>query len=118
MKDKSYSGAKGCQVTVDNKLIFTTNQVWLEEGNTTAFVAARQSLDRPDHSAESGRFRHSEYEAFGKTRGCVDIKHKQELYTIVQASGSKNRDAEAMKRLLKQERYAPLWVPRPAWSTL
>ncbi|MGA5205770.1 hypothetical protein [Streptomyces variegatus] len=100
VKDKSYSGAKGCQVIVDSKLIFTTNQVWLDEGNTTAFVAARQSLDRPRHSADSGRFRYSEYEAFGKTRGCVDTKYKQELYTIMQASGSKNRDAEAMKRLI------------------
>ncbi|MFF5966417.1 hypothetical protein ACFY64_22305 [Streptomyces collinus] len=100
VKDKSYSGAKGCQVTVDNKLIFTANQLWLEEGSTTAFVAARQSLDTPRHSAESGRFRYSEYEAFGKTRGCVDTKYKQELYTIMQASGSKHRDAEAMKRLI------------------
>lgn len=100
VKDASYSGAKGCQVTVDNKLIFTTTQVWLEEGGTTAFVAARQSLDTPGHSAESGRFRYSEYEAFGKTRDCVDTKHKQELYTIMQASGSKHRDAEAMKRLI------------------
>ncbi|MFD5838348.1 hypothetical protein ACFWHV_33070 [Streptomyces collinus] len=100
VKDKSYSGAKGCQVTVDNKLIFTTNQLWLEEGNTTAFVAARQSLDIPGHSAESGRFRYSGYEAFGKTRGCVDTKYKQELYATMQASGSKHRDAEAMKRLI------------------
>jgi hypothetical protein len=100
VKDKSYSGAKGCQVAVDSKLIFTTSQVWLEEGNTTAFVAARQSLDKPSHSADSGRFRYSEYEAFGKTRGCVDTKYKQELYTIMQASGSKHRDAEAMKRLI------------------
>ncbi|MEW2809805.1 hypothetical protein AB0929_22270 [Streptomyces massasporeus] len=100
VQDKSYSGAKGCQVTVDNKLIFITNQVWLEEGRTTAFVAARQSLDRTSHSAESGRFRYSEYEAFGKTRACIDTKYKQELYTIMQASGSKHRDAEAMKRLI------------------
>jgi hypothetical protein len=100
VRNKSYSGAKGCQVTVDNKFIFTTTQVWLEEGNTTAFVAARQSLDTPGHSAEAGRFRYSGYEAFGKTRGCVDAKYKQELYTIMQASGSKHRDAEAMKRLI------------------
>jgi hypothetical protein len=100
VKEKSYSGAKGCQITVDNKLIFTTSQVWLEEGNRTAFVAARQSLNRASHSAESGRFRYSEYEAFGKTRGCVDTKYKQELYTIMQASGSEPRDAEAMKRLI------------------
>ncbi|MFF8230765.1 hypothetical protein [Streptomyces caelestis] len=100
VRNKSYSGTKGCQVIVDNKLIFTTTQVWLEEGSTTAFVAARQSLDMPSHSAEAGRFRYSGYEAFGKTRGCVDAKYKQELYTIMQASGSKHRDTEAMKRLI------------------
>ncbi|MFJ4820598.1 hypothetical protein [Streptomyces sp. NPDC088801] len=100
VKDKSYSGARVCQVTVDNKLIFTANQIWLKEGGATAFVAARQSLDTPGRSAESGRFRYSEYEAFGKTRGCVDNEYKQELYTIMQASGSKHRDAESMKRLI------------------
>ncbi|AXE89048.1 hypothetical protein C1703_28940 [Streptomyces sp. Go-475] len=100
VRDKSYSGVKGCQVIVDNQLIFTATQIWLEEGNTTAFVAARQSLDTPDHSAEAGRFRYSGYEAFGKTRGCIDAKYKQELYTIMQASGSKHRDAEAVKRLI------------------
>jgi hypothetical protein len=100
VRDKSYPGAKGCQVIVDNKLIFTTNQQWLEEGATTAFIAARQSLETLNHSAHSGRFRYSGYEAFGKTRGCIDVKHKQELYTIMQASGSIHRDAEAMKRLI------------------
>ncbi|WP_146046259.1 hypothetical protein [Streptomyces cahuitamycinicus] len=100
VKDNSYSGAKGCEVIVDRKLIFTTSQVWLDEGNTTAFVAARQALDMTRHSADSGRFQYSEYEALGKTRGCVDTKYKQELYTIMQASGSKHRDAESMKRLI------------------
>ncbi|NEE17519.1 hypothetical protein G3M58_65035 [Streptomyces sp. SID7499] len=100
VKDKSYPGAKGCQVIVDNKLIFTTNQMWLKEGSTTAFVAARQSLDATDHSADSGRFRYSEDEAYGKTRDCVDTKYKQELFTIMQASGSTHGDAEAMKRLI------------------
>jgi hypothetical protein len=100
VRDNSYSGAKGCQVIVDKKLIVTTTQMWLEEGKTTAYFAARQSFDSLDHSAEGGRFRYSSYEAFGKTRNCVDTKYKQELYTMMQAEGSKHRDAEAMKRLI------------------
>lgn len=100
VRDKSSPGSKVCQVIVDNKLIVTTSQMWLEEGRTTAYVAARQSFDTPDHSAEAGRFRYSGYEAFGKTRGCVDTKYKQELYTIMRAEGSKHRDADAMKRLI------------------
>lgn len=43
---------------------------------------------------------YSGFEAFGKTRGCVDTRYKQELYTVVQAEGSKHRDAEAMKHLI------------------
>ncbi|QJT04512.1 hypothetical protein G9272_32930 [Streptomyces asoensis] len=100
VKDRSYSGSKGCEVIVDNKLIVTTTQIWMQEGTTTAFVAARQSLDDPDHTAENGRFVYSSYEAFGKTRTCVDTKYKQELFTVIRAEGSKHGDAEAMKRLI------------------
>ncbi|MFF8973208.1 hypothetical protein [Streptomyces sp. NPDC014995] len=100
VKGKAYSGAEGCQVVVDDKLIVTAARMWLEEGRTTAYVAARQSFDTPDQSAEDGRFRYSGHEAFGKTRGCVDMKYKQELYTVIQAEGSEHRDAAAMKRLI------------------
>ncbi|WP_051858481.1 hypothetical protein [Streptomyces cellulosae] len=100
VKDNSYSGTKGCQVIVDNKLILTTSQMWRAEGKTTAYTAARESLEALDHSADGGRFRYSDYEAFGKTRNCVDTKYKQELYTTIQAEGSKYRDTEAMKRLI------------------
>ncbi|GAB7104860.1 hypothetical protein JCM4814A_31740 [Streptomyces phaeofaciens JCM 4814] len=100
VKDKSYSGSKGCQVVVDKKLIVTSAQMWMEEGRTTAFVAARQSLSTLDETAEDGRFVYSGNEAFGKTRGCVDTKYKQELYTVIQAEGSEYKDAKAMKRLI------------------
>ncbi|MFJ9716345.1 hypothetical protein ACIRPQ_10450 [Streptomyces sp. NPDC101213] len=100
VKDRSYPGSKGCQVIVDGVLIVTTVQMWIEEGKTTAFVAARQSFDTPDRSADSGRFRYSGHEAFGKTRDCLDTKYRQELYAVIQASGSKYRDPEAMKRLI------------------
>ncbi|MFC4507941.1 MULTISPECIES: hypothetical protein [Streptomyces] len=100
VRDRSYSGSRGCEVIVDDKLIVTTSQMWMEENRTTSFVAARQSLDTLDKSAEDGRFVYSGNEAFGKTLDCVDTKYKQELYTVIQADGTKNRDAEAMKRLI------------------
>ncbi|MFF4660202.1 hypothetical protein [Streptomyces sp. NPDC001381] len=100
VRDKSYAGAKGCQVAVDKKLILTTAQTWLEEGRTTAYFAARQSFDTPEQSADEGRFRYSGNQAFGKTQKCVDAKYKQELYTAIQAEGSEHKDAQAMKRLI------------------
>lgn len=100
VRDRSYSGSNGCEVIVDNKLIVTATQTWMEEGRTTAFIAARQSLDTLDKTAENGRFVYSGNEAFGKTRDCVDTEYKQELYTVIQADGAEHRDAEAMKRLI------------------
>ncbi|MGW6927182.1 hypothetical protein ACWGA9_38965 [Streptomyces sp. NPDC054950] len=100
VKETSYSGSNGCQVIVDDKLIMTTTQMWMEEGTTTALFAARQSLDTPDKSTENGRFVYSGFEAFGKTRDCVDTKYQQALYTVIQAEGSKHRDPEAMKHLI------------------
>lgn len=100
VRDRSYSGSKGCEVVVDDKLVMTTTQLWMQEGTTTSLVAARQSLDDPDRSAGNGRFVYSGYEAFGKTRTCVDTEYKQELYTVIQAEGSERRDSEGMKRLI------------------
>jgi Arc/MetJ family transcription regulator len=99
-REKSQSGVKRCEVVIDDKLIVTTTQAWLEEGRTTAYFASGQSLHSPEKSADGGRFRYSGNEAFGKTRGCVDSQHKQELYTAVQAQGSKHEDVDAMKRLI------------------
>ncbi len=100
VKEKSSSGHERCQVIVDGKLIVTTAQMWAEADRTTAFTAARQSIGALDETAEGGRFVYSGNEAFGKTRGCVDAKYQQELYTVIQADGSKRRDADAMKRLI------------------
>lgn len=100
VRKKPYSGVKNCEVVVDDKLIVTTTLAWLEEGKTTAYFSAGQSLEAPEHSADAGRFRFSDSEAFGKTQDCVDRRHKQELYTAVQAQGSEHRDADAMKRLI------------------
>ncbi|MDX3570688.1 hypothetical protein [Streptomyces sp. ID05-47C] len=100
VKDRSYPGTKGCQVIVDGTLIVTTVQMWVEAGRTAAFVAASQSIDKVDRSAEEGRYQYSAHEAYGKTQGCVDTKHEQELYAVIQAPSSKHRDPDAMKRLI------------------
>ncbi|CAL9293750.1 hypothetical protein ABZ568_32365 [Streptomyces olindensis] len=100
VRDKSGGGTKVCEVVVDNKLALRATQAWVEEGKTTAYFASSQSLKAPEHSAEEERFRYSGNEAFGKTDGCVDERHGQELYTAVQAQGSDHSDAEAMKRLI------------------
>ncbi|WP_157877976.1 hypothetical protein [Streptomyces torulosus] len=89
-----------CNVVVDNTSVVNVTQFWLEKGRTTAYFARGQTLDDPKESMEGGRFLYSGYEAFGKTKSCVDKKYGQELYTAVQAQGSKHRDADAMKRLI------------------
>ncbi|MFD5266090.1 hypothetical protein [Streptomyces sp. NPDC058335] len=100
VKDRSYPGTQGCQVIVDGVLIVTAVQMWVDEGQTAAFVAATHSIDTVDRSAEKGRYQYSGYEAYGKTHGCVDTKYKQELYAVIQAPSSKKPDPEAMKRLI------------------
>ncbi|MGW0578414.1 hypothetical protein ACWD25_21150 [Streptomyces sp. NPDC002920] len=100
VREKPYSGSKRCEVVVDNTLIVTTSQTWLKEGTTTANFAYGQTTSTPKSSAEGGRFKYSGNEAFGKTQDCVDTQSKHELYTAIQADGSKHRDAEAMKRLV------------------
>lgn len=91
---------KRCNVVVDKTSVVNVTQSWLEKGRTTAYYARGQTLDDPKESTQGGRFLYSGYEAFGKTKTCVDKKYGQELYTSVQAQGSKHRDADAMKRLI------------------
>ncbi|MET8248768.1 hypothetical protein ABZV31_32925 [Streptomyces sp. NPDC005202] len=100
VRDNSHTAIKGCELLVDGKLIVSTTQAWLERGRTTAYFASAQTLEVPDRAADEGRFRYSGNQAFGKTQGCVDTRHDEELYTAVQADGSKHKDADAMKRLI------------------
>ncbi|MEU0678182.1 hypothetical protein ABZ330_36065 [Streptomyces sp. NPDC006172] len=100
VREKEYSGSKICEVVVDDTLIATASRIWLKEGTTTMNFAYGQTTHTPESSAEEGRFRYSENEAFGRTRNCLDPRGKQVLYTAIQAQGSKHRDAEAMKRLI------------------
>jgi hypothetical protein len=100
VRDESGGGTTVCEVVVDDKLALRATQAWVEEGKTTAYFASGQTLKAPQESAEGDRFRYSGNEAFGKTKGCVDEQHGQELYTAVQAQGSDHEDADAMKRLI------------------
>ncbi|MFH8934696.1 hypothetical protein [Streptomyces griseosporeus] len=96
----SRSATDDCRVIVDDKVIMTATQVWVEEGETTASLAFSLALHAPKNSADDGRYWYSGNEAFGKTRGCIDKKYGHELYTALQAQGSEHRDADAMKRLI------------------
>ncbi|MEV6963075.1 hypothetical protein AB0M97_28720 [Streptomyces sp. NPDC051207] len=88
-----------CEVVIDRKLILTTTTTWRGADDSTESFA-RRALKVPKHSADGGRFRYSDFEAFGKTRKCVAPEGGRVLYTAVQAVGSKQRDADAMKRLI------------------
>ncbi|MEU1316565.1 hypothetical protein [Streptomyces tibetensis] len=100
VRDKSGGGTTVCEVVVGDELALRATQAWVKEGKTTAYFASSQTLTTPEESAEGHRFRYSGNEAFGKTKGCVDEQHGQELYTAVQAQGSDHKDADAMKRLI------------------
>ncbi|MFF9493798.1 hypothetical protein [Streptomyces flaveolus] len=100
VSEEDYSGTRMCMVTVDRTLVLTTTQAWIEQGRTTAYFIAGQTLKKIDHSIQAGRFWFSGNEGFGKTRDCVDRRYKQELYVAIQAQGSKHSDPDAMKRLI------------------
>jgi hypothetical protein len=100
VSEEDYSGTKMCKVTVDRTLVLTTTQAWIDQGKTTAYFIAGQTLKKIDHSIQSGRFWFSGNQGFGKTRNCVDRRYKQELYVAIQAQGSEHSDPDAMKRLI------------------
>ncbi|WP_158786534.1 hypothetical protein [Streptomyces sp. NRRL F-5065] len=89
-----------CDVSVDGKLAVRTVQNWWQGGHDTAHFLRGQTLERVEQSADGGRYVYSGWQAFGKTKDCVDKNYGQELYTGVQAYGSDHRDADAMKRLI------------------
>lgn len=90
--------ATRCAVSVDGKRIVYTAREWWNDMSVLEF-AKGLSLDKPGHRTDDGRFAYSEDQAFGKTRNCRD-DHGQVLYTAVLATGSKHRDAAAMKTLI------------------
>ncbi|MEV5551765.1 hypothetical protein AB0L35_37510 [Streptomyces sp. NPDC052309] len=100
VSEEDHAGTKICNVVVDGTLVLTATQAWVAQGKTTAYFLAGQTLEEIKHSADSGRFRFSGNESFGKTRNCTDRRYKQELYVALQAQGSEHSDADAMKRLI------------------
>ncbi|MER5937663.1 hypothetical protein ABT121_10130 [Streptomyces sp. NPDC001928] len=85
---------------MDGNVIATTSREWVGAGRTAWYFAALQTLDPLQGSAEGGRYRYSGNEAFGKTGTCIDTRHKRELYTAIQARGSKHEDVDVMKCLI------------------
>jgi hypothetical protein len=93
-------GAIKCRVSVDGKAIVHTSQEWWDEMSIMQF-ARGLTLDDPDRQTDDGRFAYSGYQAFGRADGCHNAQHRnQVLYTAIQATGSKHRDAIAMKELI------------------
>jgi hypothetical protein len=89
-----------CAISVDGKLIVQTSQEWWNDMSVLEF-ARGMTLDDPDQRTNDGTFAYSGYQAFGKAADCRSDEHEEQvLYTAVQASGSKHRDADAMKRLI------------------
>jgi hypothetical protein len=90
--------ATRCAVSVDGKRVVYTAQEWWNDMSVREF-AKGVTLDKVGGQTEDGRFAYSGNQAFGKTNGCRNDRG-QVLYTAVLASGSKHRDAAAMKRLI------------------
>ncbi|MEV7287418.1 hypothetical protein AB0O01_23075 [Streptomyces sp. NPDC093252] len=98
--EKDGSSIKSCSVTVDNKVIITTTQEWVEGEKSTAYFAAALTLEDLDHSHDNGRFLYTATEAFGKTRNCVDERYERELYVGIQVWDPEHKDAEGMKQAI------------------
>lgn len=93
-------GTAWCDVSVDGKLAVRTLRTWWQEGRDTAYFLRSQTFKEMEESADGGRFVYSGTQSFGKTKGCVDEKYGQELYTGVQVFDTEHEDADAMKRLI------------------
>lgn len=66
----------------------------------SAYFASGQTLEKITLSSDSGKFRFSENEGFGKVEGCVNSKRGQELYMALQFQGSKHNDSDVMRHLI------------------
>ncbi|MFI9252851.1 hypothetical protein [Streptomyces sp. NPDC053069] len=96
----SSSTATRCSVSVDGKRIVYAAQEWWNDMSVLQF-ARGLTLEKVDHQTDDGHFVYSGNQAFGKTEGCHNSQHDDlVLYTALQATGSKHKDAEAMKRLI------------------
>ncbi len=69
--------------------------------------AKGMTLENSSQQTDDGRFAYSGHQAFGKADNCNSSKHEnQTLFTAIQATGSKHRDANAMKRLIMEYTHA------------
>lgn len=100
VREEKSSTRKSCKVIVDNKVVATVVQEWLESGQVTSDFVTLQTLETVDKSADGGRYIYSGDQAFGKTRTCKDDRHDQELYVSIQFWDAKHKDADSMKRLI------------------
>jgi hypothetical protein len=92
--------ATHCSLTVDGKPIVYSAQEWWNDMTALEF-AKGLTLEKLDHQTDDGRFAYSGDKAFGKTKDCRKSQPKdQVLYTAIQATGSKNEDEAAMKKLI------------------
>ncbi|MFE1886855.1 hypothetical protein [Streptomyces diastatochromogenes] len=92
--------ATRCSVSVDGKRIVYAAQEWWNDMSVLEF-ARGLTLEKVDQQTSDGRFAYSGDQAFGKAEGCRN-RHQdhQDLYTAIQATGSKHKDAAAMRRLI------------------
>ncbi|CAL9590011.1 hypothetical protein GTW46_31515 [Streptomyces sp. SID6013] len=100
IQKEDHFGSEICKVVIDKELVLTATQAWVAKGKTTAYFASGQTLDKVTLSSDSGKYRFSGNEAFGKVEGCVNSKRDQELYTALQFQGSEHDDSDAMKHLI------------------
>ncbi|MEV3861043.1 hypothetical protein AB0J38_42880 [Streptomyces sp. NPDC050095] len=96
----STSRARRCAVSVDGRRIVYAAQEWWNDMSVLNFAQGLTDK-QPEHRTDDGRYAYSETEAFGRTEDCHSGEHAdQRLYTAVQATGSRHKDADAMKRLI------------------
>ncbi|MFE5262680.1 hypothetical protein [Streptomyces coelicoflavus] len=100
VQKEDHLGSEICKVVVNRELVLTATQAWVAKGKTTAYFASGQTLEKITLSSNSGQYRFSENEGFGKVEGCVNSKRGQELYTALQFQGSKHNDSDAMRHLI------------------
>ncbi|WP_405695352.1 hypothetical protein OHA99_09685 [Streptomyces coelicoflavus] len=100
VQKEDHLGTEICKVVVDKKLALIATQAWVAKEKTTAYFASGQTLKKVSLSSDSGRYRYSGNEGFGKVEDCVNERRDQELYTALQFQTSENNDPDAMKRLI------------------
>ncbi|MCG8964747.1 hypothetical protein [Streptomyces sp. CL12-4] len=91
-----------CRVYIDGKPVAQTSQEWWDNMNILEFSRGL-TLDDPTRQTGDGLYAYSDQQAFGKASRCNNRDHKnQVLYTAIQISGSKHRNADSMQKLISE----------------